>query len=172
MSTDFCFWCSTTCVSYAKVNDGIADCEDERDESTLAAAIMYPILNIHRSMQTFHPCPNHYFLCNSFREHCYHKSKICVFERDLFGEPLYCPDTENLRHCEKHTCPGYYKCHRSFCIPVHALCDGVEDCPSGEDEVSCKNFQCTGVLKCKGNSSVTNKTDCSNSYVHANTSVD
>ena len=36
------------------------------------------------------------------------------------------------------TCPeDYVKCPGSYCIAVSLFCDGVHDCPQGEDEFNC-----------------------------------
>ncbi|XP_076120655.1 transmembrane protease serine 3 [Alosa pseudoharengus] len=35
------------------------------------------------------------------------------------------------------SCVGKFRCSTSGCIPLSAQCDGREDCPAGEDELSC-----------------------------------
>ncbi|XP_062391251.1 transmembrane protease serine 3, partial [Sardina pilchardus] len=35
------------------------------------------------------------------------------------------------------SCVGKFRCSTSGCIPLSSQCDGTEDCPSGEDELSC-----------------------------------
>ena len=35
----------------------------------------------------------------------------------------------------------HYKCHDSFCIPLKRLCDGVTDCPLGDDENRCGKLE-------------------------------
>ncbi|XP_035825748.1 G-protein coupled receptor GRL101-like [Aplysia californica] len=51
------------------------------------------------------------------------------------GNPLYMPE-ESGYSCERIMCPdGYVKCPMSYCIPVHFVGDGAEDCPQGEDEL-------------------------------------
>ena len=39
---------------------------------------------------------------------------------------------------------GMYHCPTSFCIPYRKICDGVRDCPMGEDEQDCGNYTCSG----------------------------
>ena len=42
-----------------------------------------------------------------------------------------------------------FKCLTSYCIPTYLLCDGVHNCPNGEDEQSCEGFTCAGLLRCR-----------------------
>ena len=79
-------------------------------------------------------CPREWALC-AFGDtgSCYPNEKICVFERNIFGTPLYCSNTEHLEQCHDHQCPAQFKC-KTFCIPIYMLCDGVSDCPDEEDE--------------------------------------
>ena len=79
-------------------------------------------------------CPSEWALCTSGDTgSCYPNEKICVFERIIFGTPLYCTNTEHLDDCHDHQCPTQFKC-TTFCIPIYMLCDGVADCPGEEDE--------------------------------------
>ena len=64
------------------------------------------------------------------------------------GNLQYCPNTEHVRFCAYHQCPHMFKCKNTYCIYVHKVCDGVNDCPDNEDEIDCKNFICPGLLKC------------------------
>lgn len=36
--------------------------------------------------------------------------------------------------------PGQYRCVNDSCLPSLLRCDGVADCPEGEDEYSCREF--------------------------------
>ena len=47
-------------------------------------------------------------------------------------------------------CPGMFKCHYSYCLPMSLVCDGHYDCADGEDELFCSNLLCPGLLKCRG----------------------
>ncbi|XP_076116691.1 G-protein coupled receptor GRL101-like [Mytilus galloprovincialis] len=48
--------------------------------------------------------------------------------------PLECEE-------EQFICPpGYLKCQDSYCIPPKLLCNGIQDCPRGEDEYKCRNY--------------------------------
>ncbi|KAL8578304.1 hypothetical protein ACOMHN_005695 [Nucella lapillus] len=49
------------------------------------------------------------------------------------------------------TCPPdtHFRCSL-FCMPVYLRCNGVADCPRGEDEASCESYQCPGYYRCRG----------------------
>ena len=40
-----------------------------------------------------------------------------------------------------------------YCIPYRYVCDGKWDCWSGEDEISCTNYNSINMFKCKLSSS-------------------
>ena len=76
-------------------------------------------------------------LCDYGSSECFSADRICTFERDIYGDPVHCSDTEHLRYCASHQCPDAFKCDGSYCIPVHMVCDTILDCPDGEDEAGC-----------------------------------
>ena len=48
------------------------------------------------------------------------------------------------------TCRGLYRCRKSTtCLLRHEICDGVKQCPGGDDEISC-NDTCPGSCVCDG----------------------
>ena len=87
--------------------------------------------------------------CDDGSHNCYPMELRCTFQRDIYGDPLHCPNTEHLRYCFAHECPTMFKCNNSFCIPLQMVCDLVGDCPALEDENNCENMTCPGMLKCK-----------------------
>ncbi|VDI65084.1 Hypothetical predicted protein [Mytilus galloprovincialis] len=63
---------------------------------------------------------------------------LCILDYDEKKEILGCRDLSHLTTCETSNCPpGYLKCTDSYCIPPNLLCNGVQDCPAGEDENGC-----------------------------------
>ena len=46
------------------------------------------------------------------------------------------------------------------------LCDGNPDCPDGEDEEACQNFQSVGLLRCRGDDICVHPTDICDGIVH------
>ena len=98
-------------------------------------------------------CPEGWSKCTpeTLLSTCYPNEKICVFERIITGEALYCRNTEHLMFCENHKCPSMFACENTYCIPFHMVCDGVSDCPDGRDEAGerCHNLSCPGMLRCR-----------------------
>ena len=79
---------------------------------------------------------------------------ICMFDLDEWGNWLYCKDGSHLERCHQVGCPNAYKCFESYCIPVRRVCDGLGDCPRGEDEQGCEHYMCPDLLQCRGNRGV------------------
>ena len=52
--------------------------------------------------------------------------------------------------CRDIVCPGMFKCHRYYCIPIASVCDGQSDCLYNDDERFCDTMVCPGSLKCRG----------------------
>ena len=44
--------------------------------------------------------------CTSSDSDIYRLSKVCMFERDIYGNPAHCRNTEHLKFCQDHSCPG------------------------------------------------------------------
>ena len=86
-------------------------------------------------------------LCDYGSSECYLADRVCSFERDIYGNPVHCSDTGHLRFCKSHQCPDAFKCHQSYCIAVHMVCDSIQDCPDGEDEYDCDTLTTKGMFR-------------------------
>ena len=78
----------------------------------------------------------------------------CQFDLGVSGHVVPYRDGRHLRLCAPVGCKSIqYKCPESYCLSIVRLCDGVRDCPYGEDEASCppegKPLLCPGMFKCK-----------------------
>ena len=65
----------------------------------------------------------------------------------------YCEDGSHIgwgSNCRFIECRQHFKCMMSYCIPTRKLCDGVIDCPVGEDEANCNEYICPGHMRCSG----------------------
>ena len=76
-------------------------------------------------------------------------SSICILLYDHYGLIRGCANGWHLQNCSASHCIGYYKCTDSYCIPVSYICDGKNDCPNREDEITCEKYICPGLYRCK-----------------------
>ena len=54
------------------------------------------------------------------------------------------PSENSLACPESHYwCPGM-KREDFYCLPVYTRCNGVKDCPRGQDELNCQDYTCLG----------------------------
>ena len=59
-----------------------------------------------------------------------------------------------------------FKCLTTYCIPTYLLCDGVYQCPNGEDEQSCDSFTCAGLLRCRYDNVCVHPSDICDGHQH------
>ena len=84
---------------------------------------------------------------------CYSIDNICQYDVSNTGKMLHCTDGTHLRGeaiCKQVVCTQKYKCLISYCIPLRKVCNGVIDCPNGDDEMSCDDITCPGQVWCSG----------------------
>ena len=134
-----------TCTSGGKVrkgrlNDTVPDCPFHGDDETWLSRDNMIVIN-----QTI-PLVLHCILGHP-KVYTYHR--ICLLTWQNAGELATCRHGGHLSDCIYHSCPQHYKCEYSYCIPLHAICNGVIDCPYGEDEMDCGKLSCPNTLKCK-----------------------
>ncbi|XP_070539486.1 uncharacterized protein [Ptychodera flava] len=86
---------------------------------------------------------------------CADRAHICIYDYTTIDGRDYhtgCRDVTHLRSCEHFECPIHtLKCPDTYCIPLRLRCDGVRDCPNGEDEMMCDSYVCPGAYRCHGN---------------------
>ena len=66
---------------------------------------------------------------------------VCQYDLDHDLTLKHCPSGVHLVECRHIRCLHGFRCYLSYCIPLHMICDGKEDCMLGEDEVMCDDFQ-------------------------------
>ncbi len=122
------------------VNDIIPDCPNQADEeitldgnNTVLGEYCHPPESV--------ACAYSYPVCFSMKD-------LCVARFDDSGILVGCRNGAHLENCAVFQCPRHFKCPSAYCIPTYYVCNGVFDCPNGEDEMSCSNLTCPGLLKC------------------------
>ncbi|KAL8597276.1 hypothetical protein ACOMHN_051587 [Nucella lapillus] len=57
----------------------------------------------------------------------------------------------NVTPLPGNTCPHtHFQCPGGgYCLPVYVRCNGVNDCPGKEDEMSCDHYTCPGFYRCR-----------------------
>ena len=110
-------------------------------------------------------CLDGWSLCGTHTNDCYLTHKVCTHET-YKGFTLHCPGLQHLHRCETHECPHMFKCYHNYCLPTRMLCDDNPDCPEGEDEHSCEEFHCAGLLRCRSDDICVHPTDICDGIVH------
>ena len=135
-----------TCLPQYKVNNFMPDCtagEDESEYIWLAGSTYY-YMNA--------TCPNGTLPCYIGHSRCFSIENACVYDTEPDLSLAHCGNGAHLKLCRFMGCPIFtYKCPSSYCIPHWMICNGVIDCPEGEDEAFCPLTRCPpSYYKCKG----------------------
>ena len=131
----------------AHVHDLWPDCQNAEDEDVIIKELeSWHSLNILMPS----PCnPPNLLPCMLGTTACYPTWAACLFEHDEYGVLSYCRNGAHLSNCTEMQCVGTFKCPESYCLPLHKVCDGQNDCFGGADEVDCEEYTCpVGSLAC------------------------
>ncbi len=143
-------------ISRVLVDDLVPDCPEQDDEE-----IYYTFLKNGSSSNFFTDnilckepdattCEKNYKgVCYSRQLHCIHVLPVSHETNKWPANMETCRNGAHLKDCERHSCPSFFKCPSTFCIPVYAICNGKIDCPNGEDEEHCQKISCPGFLLCR-----------------------
>ena len=74
--------------------------------------------------------------------------QMCLYDHTEDGRLRYCGNGLHLLECEYFRCSGSFKCQHSYCVPTYKVCNGVQDCPYGDDEIACPVLACSNMLQC------------------------
>ena len=139
------------------VNDSIPDCPVHGDDEVWPNENMSSIMVFDDKVML--ACiPGHPKLFSHYL--------LCQLMWDSAGRLATCRNGAHLRDCIYHSCPHQYKCPYSYCIPVHAVCDGRVDCPDGNDETDCHTLHCPFFLRCKADGICVHKNDINNGLIN------
>ncbi len=152
-------------------NDLVPDCLDQSDENE------YQDFLSEGSKTTY---STNVSLCHGSEETtcvpnfpgvCYPRHLYCTYELHQLGT-VGCRNGGHLSNCQYHTCPSQFKCPDAYCIPVHTVCDGKQDCPGGEDERNCQSISCPGFLLCRHDNTCVHPYDVWSVHVKCPMSMD
>ena len=143
------------CVHYDVVCDSFEDCQDGDDEVMCHNKKVFPYFDQRYVINSYMPgiCDpmSGLLMCRS-KPQCYNSSSICLYDHSG-GVTAYCEDGSHIGNsslCRYIECPQHFKCLGSYCIPIRKVCDGIVDCPVGDDEASCRGYKCPGHMLCHG----------------------
>ena len=77
------------------------------------------------------------------------KTDFAVYDYCIIHNKYPCVYRKYSQICRPVLCVGMFKCRDYGCIRLSSMCDGHVDCPSAEDEYSCFNISCPGLIKCR-----------------------
>ena len=134
------------------------DAEDESEYLEILSLERRGLFNRDNLCQEYHQLP-----CVWGHSRCYPSSKFCTYDHLSSNDLRYCRNGIHLHNCIIAACQGMFKCPNTICLPMHKVCNGVKDCPLGEDEQVCAvPLVCPGMLKCDPGICVTQEYICDN----------
>ena len=132
-------------IDYSKANDLIPDCQgmDSEDEKEYKKILKNP------KPPSSDKCDLDQLACFPGHSKCFHIENLCIFTRTKSFQLGSCRNGAHLQDCKDYDCAIHYKCPSAYCISYSYICDGVSDCPDGEDEDRCDQVTCPGLVKCR-----------------------
>ena len=124
-------------------NDLIPDKEDSSDEEIYINLLRSVRKEVDDACDSLDQVP-----CLKGHPACYSIDKMCLYDHTQDGRLKYCRNGLHLLECEHFQCSGSFKCKHSYCVPTYKVCNGVQDCPYGDDEVMCPVLACVNMLQC------------------------
>ncbi|XP_067672287.1 G-protein coupled receptor GRL101-like [Haliotis asinina] len=126
------------CIPNVWKNDDIVDCDGANMEDEYGQHEDMPPLNL--------TLPSDQYPLKIYGA----TNLSCLRMPDVFGKVSRSFDGNNIDACSLTVCPeGFYRCPGSYCIPVYLVCNGVTDCPRGDDEHDCGSYRCPGYYRCR-----------------------
>ncbi len=122
------------------------DCkQDAEDEAELKSLLTNASISLCSNASELHCFPGH--------SKCFSIQDICSYKLDDIGYLRPCRNGGHLQSCSAFNCVHNFKCDFAYCLPWKYVCDGLWNCPGGEDEKFariCGNKSvCIGMFKCR-----------------------
>ena len=138
-----CFSLKSTQYNTDVRNDLIADERDSSDEEIYINLLRSVRKEVDDACDSVDQVP-----CRKGHPACYSIDKMCLYDHTQDGRLKYCSNGFHLLECKHFQCSGSFKCQHSYCVPTYKVCNGVQDCPYGDDEIMCPVLTCVNMLRC------------------------
>ena len=152
-------------------NDLVPDCLDQSDEEEYHNFLKQGSKTTYSTKMSLCDGPEQTTCVQNFPGVCYPRHLYCIHELhqlDMVG----CRNGGHLSNCQFHSCPSQFKCPDAYCIPIHSICDGKQDCPDGDDEIQCQSLSCPGFLLCRHDNICVHPYDVWRDHVKCPISID
>ena len=144
----------TVSIPYTLVCNGVHDCFQGHDEE-FCEIKQCPEFDCYNGQ-----CASFKSICNGKRECANNRDEnLCSSQIPLYGNFLNLREAKSMyeliiKEDKRSGCESsreHFVCPGSRCLTVNYFCNGIQDCPGGEDEgPHCYNFHCPGYYRCRG----------------------
>ena len=110
------------------------DCRNNFDKKSCDG---YYHQNLYLPSRTQHSAMKPFRCSSIYEDATFYWFDTCIHDRDYLSCGNYSTSV-HLLYCLGFECPMHYKCPQSYCVPIRYTCDGLQDCPYGEDELRCQ----------------------------------